>query len=266
MQGLQTLGAGADFALLAVLSAIFAVAAVLTGLSGLGFSAVGSLSLAFLSPELALALLTGLSMLTQISGAAALWRDLRPHLTPWHRRDGIVPCVVGGLIGLPLGLTMLSRVGLWHLDVVLSLVLVCHSTWSLLRPPGERDREDASPSCSFLVGTVAGALAAFAALPGSALVFWTARAGIGKAHGRALTQSFVLAMQLVATALLLARHPALFGRAFWGLFVAAAPVALLGNQLGVAIYRRTPDRCYRRVTLAALAIAGVGLLGQLAWR
>ena len=51
-------------------------------MSGFGFSAIGCLSFAVLSPELAVAMLMGLSLLTQASGAAVLWGDLRQHMTP----------------------------------------------------------------------------------------------------------------------------------------------------------------------------------------
>jgi len=71
-------------------------------------------------------------------------------------------------------------------------------------------------------------------------------------------------MRVGGLALVLARDPALFGGAFWAIFVVAAPVALLGNRLGIAIYRRTGDIGYRRITLAALGTAGLGLLLQLA--
>jgi hypothetical protein len=72
MEALSALTASSDLASLAALSAIYAVAAVLSGLSGFGFSAIGCLSFAVLSPELAVAMLMGLSLLTQAFGAAAL--------------------------------------------------------------------------------------------------------------------------------------------------------------------------------------------------
>ena len=59
MQALCALTAGSDFASLTALAAIYAVAAVLSGLSGFGFSAIGCLSFAVLSPELAVAMLMG---------------------------------------------------------------------------------------------------------------------------------------------------------------------------------------------------------------
>src|SRR5436190_23986855 len=103
------IASGDAVASLAALAAIYAIAAVLSGLSGFGFSAIGCLSFAVLSPELAVAMLMGLSLLTQASGAAALWSELRRHMTPWHRRDGVMPYLAGGVAGMPFGLTLLSR-------------------------------------------------------------------------------------------------------------------------------------------------------------
>jgi len=201
MTSLCALIACSDFPSLAALLTIYAVAAVLSGLSGFGFSAIGCLSFAVLSPELAVAMLMGLSLLTQAFGAAALWAGAR-------------------------------------------------------REP--------NATRSFFVGAAGGLVGGFSAFQGSALVVWNARAGAGKEQGRALTQALILSMQVVGLALLLARHPALFGLGFWRLFVVAAPLALVGNRLGIAIYRRTGDTSYRRVTLFALGAAGFGLLVQIA--
>jgi hypothetical protein len=75
MTSLCALIACSDFPSLAALLTIYAVAAVLSGLSGFGFSSIGCLSFAVLSPELAVAMLMGLSLLTQAFGAAALSRQ-----------------------------------------------------------------------------------------------------------------------------------------------------------------------------------------------
>ena len=264
MEALYALTASSDLASLAALSAIYAVAAVLSGLSGFGFSAIGCLSFAVLSPELAVAMLMGLSLLTQASGAAVLWGDLRQHMTPWNRRDGVVPYLAGGVAGMPFGLTLLSGLGILELKVGLGLMLIGYSTWSLLRRASTGPRPASSAARAFFVGAAGGVVGGFAAFPGSALVVWNTLTGVGKEQGRALTQAFILSMQVVGLALLLARHPALFGHGFWGIFLVAAPVALLGNRLGIAIYRRTGDIGYRRITLAALGAAGLGLLLQLA--
>jgi uncharacterized protein len=261
---LGTVGGSGAVATLAALAAIYTVAAVLSGLSGFGFSAIGCLSFAVLTPELAVAMLMGLSLLTQISGAASLWGDLRAHMLPWGRRDGVVPYLAGGVAGLPLGLAVLSGLALPELKAFLSVLLMGYAAWSLVRSPTPGQRPQPNAARSFFVGVAGGVVGGFSAFPGSALVVWNAISGASKEQGRALTQAFILSMQVVGLALLLARHPALFGATFWVLFLSAAPMALLGNRIGVAIYRRTGDIGYRRITLAALGAAGFGLLLQLA--
>jgi uncharacterized membrane protein YfcA len=264
IDAISALTTGVNAAPLAALAAIYGVAAVMSGLSGFGFSAIGCLSFAVLTPELAVAMLMGLSLLTQISGAAVLWRELRGHMTPWHRRDGVIPYLAGGIAGMPIGLALLSGLALLQLKVGLGAMLIGYAAWSLLRAPTARVRATPNAARSFLVGAAGGVVGGFSAFPGSALVVWNAISGVGKEQGRALTQAFILSMQVVGLSLLLVRHPAIFGPAFWGLFLAAAPVALLGNRIGLAIYRRTGDIGYRRVTLAVLGAAGFGLLLQLA--
>src|SRR4051812_35960057 len=240
---LGAIASGDPLASLAALAAIYAVAAVLSGLSGFGFSAIGCLSFAVLAPELAVAMLMALSLLTQAVAAAALWGDLRTHILPWHRRDGVMPYLAGGIAGMPLGLALLSGLASSELKAGLSVLLIGYATWSLLRAPAPRTRTRSEPNAarSFLVGAAGGVVGGFSAFPGAALVVWNAISGAGKEQGRALTQAFILSMQLVGLALLLAHRPALFGATFWQLFVAASPVAVFGNRIGIAIYRRTGD-------------------------
>jgi uncharacterized membrane protein YfcA len=264
MPSLCALLACSDVPSLAALLVIYAVAAILSGLSGFGFSAIGCLSFAVLPPELAVAMLMGLSLLTQAFGAATLWSDLRRYMTPWSRHDGVMPYFAGGVVGLPLGLALLSGLATRELKLGLGLMLIGYSTWSLLRRAVPGAHREPSAARSFWVGAAGGVVGGFSAFPGSALVVWNALAGVGKEQGRALTQAFILSMQVVGLALLLARHPGLFGLGFWRLFVAAAPLALLGNRLGITIYRRTGDISYRRITLLALGSAGFGLLVQTA--
>jgi hypothetical protein len=40
----------------------------------------------------------------------------------------------------------------------------------------------------------------------------------------------------------------------------ALPTALLGNTIGVAIYRTAGDLGYQRITMAALGLSGYGLI------
>lgn len=115
-----------------------------------------------------------------------------------------------------------------------------------------------------LVGAGGGIVGGFAAFPGSALVIWNGIVGRTKEQSRALTQPYILCMQVVALVLLAALHPQLFDTTFWTRLAVGLPGTLIGNQLGVAVYRRTGDLGYRRITLIMLGLAGTALLLKLA--
>jgi uncharacterized membrane protein YfcA len=265
MQALVDLPLLHDSASLAWLAAIYTTAAVFSGLSGFGFSAIGSLSLAILPPQIAVAVLMGLSLITQASSFGMLWGELREHVATRQQHGGLLPYLAGGTAGVPVGLAILSAFGARYLTAGLGLLLMGYAAWSLFKPAslrlGSRARGTRS---SFLVGAIGGVVGGFSAFPSSALVVWNGLIGSSKEEGRALTQPFVLWMQVVGLALLLATRPQLFGRPFWAVFLMAAPAALLGNRLGVAIYRRTGDLGYRCVTFIALGISGLGLMLKVA--
>ena len=254
-----------DVGTLVVLGAIYGVAGIFSGLSGFGFSAIGCLSLIALPPQLAIALLMALSLVTQASSFTSLWPELREHLLPLIRRDGVLPYVAGGVLGLPIGLGVLEVFRAADLLVGLGFLLMAYSVWSLAKPAAlVLDSGAQGLQSAVLVGVVGGVVGGFSAFPGSALVVWNGLVGTSKARGRALTQPYILVMQIAGLALLLGLRPQVFGGPFLTLFVAALPVALLGNFLGVSIFHRTGDLGYRKVTLVALGLAGLGLVFKVA--
>jgi uncharacterized membrane protein YfcA len=219
----------------------------------------------FLPPQLGVAVLMGLSLLTQAFSVASLWSEIRLQVSLRNWRAGVAPYLAGGMAGMPVGLTILYAFGPRHLTVSLGLLLLAYSTWSLLKPATLRLKNRApSAKRSLLVGAVGGIVGGFSAFPGSALVVWNGLVGVSKEEGRALTQSYILWMQFIGLMLLAVARPQLFDRLFWMIFLPALPLALLGNALGIAIYRRTGDVGYRTITLVALGISGLGLLLKVA--
>ena len=243
---------------------LYAAAGVFSGLSGFGFAAIGSLSLLVLPASLAVPILMGLSLVTQAASLSSLWAEMRVE-RPWRWRGGVMPYLAGGTAGMPFGLWILARTRADVLTAALGALLMAYATWLLVKPAAAALKiRQPSGRYSFLVGAVGGVVGGFSAFPGSAIVVWNGLTGATKQEGRALTQPFILWMQIVGIALMVATRPFLFGQPFWSLFVGAAPVALVGNLLGVGIYRKTGDVGYRQVTLVALGAAGAGLLFKVA--
>lgn len=247
---------------LLMLGAIYLVAAVLSGLSGFGFSAVGSLSLLVLPPQLGVALLMGLSLIGQLASYRSLrseLRDARGAADAW--RDGAWPYLLGGCLGLPAGLAVLGFVSASHLVTGLGVFLVSYSAWSLLKPAHLRLQvAPPGPWAGLTVGALGGLVGGFSAFPGAVIVVWSGLIGLTKARTRALTTPFILGTQTLALLSICMLWPERLGLAFWGLMVLNMPLVLLGNRCGVAIYRRTSDIGYRQVTLAALGVSGMGLV------
>jgi hypothetical protein len=247
---------------LLMLGTVYLVAAVFSGLSGFGFSAIGSLSLLVLPPQLGVALLMGLSLIGQLASCRSLWSELRDAqgaAGAW--RYDAWPYLVGGCLGLPAGLHVLSGASASNLIAGLGVFLVSYAVWSLLKPDYLRLRASPrGPWAGLTVGALGGLVGGFSAFPGAVIVVWTGLIGLPKAHTRALTAPFILGMQALAFLSICLLWPERLGPTFWGLLALSTPLVLLGNRYGVGIYRRTGDVGYRRVTLAALGISGLALL------
>ena len=118
-----------------------------------------------------------------------------------------------------------------------------------------------SISTSCAVGGVVGGVSAF---PGSALVVWNGLLGVTKAKSRALTQPYIIFMQIVGLWMTLWFYPKAFDPLLWTVLMFALPIALLGTHVGVQIYKKTGDIGYRKFTFVALGVSGLGLLMKMA--
>lgn len=246
------------------LALIYVFAGIVSGFSGFGFSAIGALSLIYLPPTLAISMLMMLSIGTQAMSSITLRHEMKEHLRPWYGSDGVLPYCVGGALGMPIGIQIMLLAGTKVLMFVLGLVLVAYSAYSLWKPDKLLIRNAGSWRSSVLVGACGGVVGGFSAFPGSVIVIWNSLKGVSKARGRAITQPFILFMQLVGLALIGVTQPQVFSGEFWTLFSMMLPIALLGSLGGIAIYRKTSQVNYRSFTFALLGLSGLGLLAKLA--
>src|SRR3977135_1478317 len=85
---------------------MLAASALMSGLSGFGFSAIGALCLILLPPKLGVPLLMTLSAAHPAMSLRQLCADMAPIRHWWA--NGPAPYLLGGLIGVPVGLAILS--------------------------------------------------------------------------------------------------------------------------------------------------------------
>jgi uncharacterized protein len=240
------------------LVAILAASALMSGLSGFGFSAIGALCLWLLPPKLGVPLLMSLSTANQLLSIGQLKADMRPLRDWWP--DGPAPYLLGGLIGVPIGLSILHAAPTEILMLIIGGFLVAYAAYSMLRAEGLHVSSKGGWLSSSLVGLAGGVIGGFTAFPGAPVVVWTGLRRLHKADSRAIVQPFILGLQIVSLALLAVGRPETFGRAFWLLLAVTLPVVLPCTVLGVRLYRSLSDLNFRRVTFMLLGTSGFGLL------
>jgi uncharacterized membrane protein YfcA len=243
---------------IALLVAILAASALMSGLSGFGFSAIGALCLILLPPKLGVPLLMTLSAANQLMSLRQLKADMRPIKHWWP--DGPAPYLLGGLLGVPIGLAILSSLPTAKLMLVFGGFLVLYAGYSLARPHGARATVHGHWLTSSLVGMSGGVIGGFTAFPGAPVVVWSGLRHLPKRESRAIVQPYILVLQLLSITLLALNKPETFGKTYWWLVAITVPIVLPCTLMGVKLYKSLSDINFRRVTFMLLGISGLGLL------
>jgi uncharacterized protein len=237
---------------------ILGASAIMSGLSGFGFSAIGALCLWLLPPKLGVPLLMTLSSANQLLSLGQLQADLRPLRHWWP--DGPAPYLLGGLLGVPVGLSILHSLPTATLMAVFGGFLVVYAVYSMLKPQNLHVALEGSWFAAVLVGLAGGVIGGFTAFPGAAVVVWSGLRRLPKSESRAIVQPYILGLQLVSLAVLAVEHPETFDSTYWALLAITIPVVLPCTLLGVTVYKSLSDVNFRRVTFMLLGTSGLGLL------
>jgi hypothetical protein len=259
---LSTLPVAMTLPQLLLLAVILGCSALMSGLSGFGFSAIGALSLWLLPPKLGVPLLMALSTANQCMSLGQLKADLKPVREWWP--DGPTPYLLGGVIGVPIGLSILHSLPTGKLMLLFGGFLVIYAAYSMLKPASLHVDIKGGPASSSLVGFVGGVIGGFTAFPGAAVVVWSGLRQLPKSDSRSIVQPYILGLQIISLTLLAIQHPETFGPRFWTLLVICVPVVLPGTLLGVRLYKNLSDINFRRITFFLLGASGLGLLAKAA--
>jgi uncharacterized protein len=237
---------------------ILFLSGLMSGLSGFGFSAVGAACLLFIQPTLEVPLLQTLSASNQLLSIEQLRADMPKSLKGFWEGPG--PCILGGLVGVPVGLWVLSHVPATQLMVVFGTLLVVYSIYSMYKPVGAKINGFGGPVAGAAVGLIGGVIGGFTAFPGAAVVVWTGLRDLPKVQNRAIVQPYIIMSQIYSLGLIAWLHPSYLSHRFWLLLAVTLPAVLPGTFGGVMIYRRISDVNFKRVSFFLLGLSGLSLL------
>jgi uncharacterized protein len=231
---------------------VFILAGALVGgyVSGLMGFGTGLAALIFwlhvIQPIVAAPLVLICSIIAQIQTLPAIW-----HAVVWRR---ILPFILGGLVGVPIGTKLLDVISLQEFKLLIGCLLIVSCSFMLLR------RSPIAVSwggkiVDGVVGFAGGILGGLAGLSGSLPMIWVSLRGWGKDEKRGVIQTFNLSVLLFAMS----------SQAIGGyitmevgrLTLIAFPGILLGAWMGRKTYDRLGEGRFNQIVLVLLLLSGI---------
>lgn len=238
-----------DSPLLIVLAGA-AAAGFAQGVSGFAFSLVALSIWAWaVEPQLAAPMSVFGALVGQLVALPWVWRgfDLRK----------LLPLVVGGLIGVPLGALLLQWLDpiLFRFGLGLFLLVYCPL---MLLLPADFSWPHGGRAADGTAGFVGGVLGGLAGISGPVPTLWTTLRGWDKDTQRGVLQAFNITMHM-ATLTAYALSGAITGEILV-MFAWIAPALAIPAVLGVLLFRRLATRTFRRMILLLLLVSGLTLV------
>jgi uncharacterized membrane protein YfcA len=175
------------------------------------------------------------------------------HAFSWQR---VLPFIVGGLVGVPLGAALLAVIDPAAMRFVIGVLLICFSTYNLFKPTVTPIH--AGTAIDGGIGILNGVVGGLTGLGGVIITVWTQMRDWPKDVQRTIFQPVILATMTMSAASF-----ALSG-AFTGdtvkLFFLGLPALLAGLWGGLKLYGRLDDIAFRKVILWLLLLSGIVLL------
>lgn len=244
---------GGEAPLLVVLAGAI-VAGVVQGISGFAFGMVAmSIWIWRIDPREAVVLAVFGGLCGQILSVFTIRR--LPAL------GSLVPFLVGGLLGVPLGTWLLPHLSGQSFRLLLGLVLAIGCPLMLFsRQAGYLSRSGAVADGS--AGFAGGVIGGLSGFTGIAPAIWCTIRGYDKAMQRALLQNFNLATLAATFAILVAKGGVT--RPMLPHLGIVAPALIVPSLIGARIYHRLSDVAFRRVVLILLTFAGLAIVASAA--
>ena len=220
-----------------------------SGLAGFGTALMAlGIWLHVMPPATAVPLVLICSVIAQTSTLPSMWRSFDLTLV-W-------PFVIGGLVGVPIGTTLVAQADPRIFKLTVGIFLLLFPLALYVSKPmaiafGGRFADAA-------IGFAGGILGGLAGLSGPLPILWASVRGWSKDERRGIFQTFNIAVLFVA--LCLQGAGGMIGREALWFAVLAFPATLLGSWLGARLYRVLSDRNFRDIVLGMLLLSGAALV------
>lgn len=241
-------------AFVAVLLAGAFAGGFINGLAGFGTAllALGFL-LQIMAPQQAVAVAVVMSVVSGLQGLWIVRREIRAQ--PGRLSRFLVP----GLIGLPIGVALLSMISVLALKLTIAGFMIAYGGFFTLRRSLPRF-ERPTPFLDAGVGFAGGILGGAASLSGALPTMWCAMRPWSKAETRAVLQPYNVV--ILGTAVVLFAMHGIYDRQTLLLVALALPGTLIGAQLGIALFHRLDDSQFRRLLIGVMFASGVVLAAR----
>lgn len=181
--------------------------------------------------------------------------------TVWALRHSIVPArlwpfVLGGVIGLPIGVMLLTRTDPDLVKGGLGAFLVFYGAYAFFVRKLPEIAVGGRPADA-AIGLLGGVLGGLAGYTGALPTIWTQLRGWPKNTARATYQPYII---IVSSSALVSMALIALDRASVLLFLAALPAMVAGGLLGWRLYGHLNDRRFRQALAVLLLVSGLTLV------
>lgn len=226
------------------------VAGFVQGLSGFAFALVAlSLWAWGLDPATAAPLAVFGALIGQLAALPLMWRG-----TDWRKA---APFILGGLIGVPLGVSLLRVLDPAGFKLALGLFLLVYSPAMLFAPARLAIRWGGAWADAG-AGWLGGVFGGIGGMAGGLPTLWCSLRGWDKDKQRGVMQVFNIAMHVTTLCAYLLAGEIITPRTLQ-LALIIAPALSVPVVLGALVFRRLNQLAFRRIVLSLLFLSGLAL-------
>ncbi|WP_421950524.1 sulfite exporter TauE/SafE family protein [Pelagibacterium sp.] len=175
---------------------------------------------------------------------------------------GMLPFVAGGVLGVPLGIFLLSVLDPQGFKLALGLFMVVYCPIMLFVPAGFKIDFGGNRANAF-AGWLGGVFGGLGGLSGPIPTLWCTLRGMDKDSQRGVMQGFNIAMHVTTMIGYFLAGSILTGET-WRHFGLIAMALVVPALIGAMLFRRLDTRAFRRLVLALLFVSGLVLTGSTA--